>query len=126
MYHRTRAFVVLPRLSQDGYVLARILARAQKKGPFKMLSKDPATLYNRLRPPKANFVQARARLQGLLYEFNDEGADLSLVEQNSPMYTVPDRLGRVTEGIRDGYYWPYTHSVVRQAEEDVAQALSSA
>ena len=91
-----------------------------------MLSEEPATLYNRLRPPKANFVQARARLQGLLYEFNEEGANLSMVEKGSPLYTAPDRLGRLAEGIRDGYYWPYMHSVVRQAEETVAQALSSA
>ncbi|KAL1731678.1 hypothetical protein EV714DRAFT_271477 [Schizophyllum commune] len=110
---------------EDGYVLARILARAQKKGPLEMPSDDTEALYNRLRPPKANFVQARARLQGLLYESNEEGANLSLVEQDSPMYTATDRLERLAEGIRDGYYWPYTHSVVRQAEETVAQVLSS-
>ncbi|KAI5885322.1 FAD/NAD(P)-binding domain-containing protein [Schizophyllum commune H4-8] len=112
---------------QDGHVLARILARAQKKGPLEMLSNETmALLYNRLRPPKANFVSARARLQGLFYEFNEEGANLSLVEKDSPMYTAPDRLGKVAAGIRDGYYWPYTHSLVRQAEETVALALSTA
>ena len=43
---------------KDGYILAQILAHAQAKGPLEILSPDTMALYNRLRPPIANFVQA--------------------------------------------------------------------
>ena len=111
--------------TQDGYVLAQILAYAQKKGPLEALSDETMALCNRLRPPIANFVHDRARLQGLFYEFNEEGADLSLVEAGSPVYSAKERLAKLGEGMQDGYLW-WKHSIVRETDAAVKRALGEA
>ncbi|TRM70576.1 hypothetical protein BD626DRAFT_544851 [Schizophyllum amplum] len=108
---------------EDAYYLAKIFAHAQKKGPHEILSAEPLELYNRLRPPVANFVQARSRLQTLFYEFNEEGQDLSLVEARSPAHAEQDRLKRLEHGIWDGYRWS-RHSIVRQWDAEAAKVLS--
>ena len=111
-------------LRQDGYILAQFLARAQKKGPLEVLSQDTMALYNRLRPPIANFVQARAKLQSRLVQFNEDGVDLSLIEASSPMHTDTDRLTKLGNGLWDGLHW-YRHSIVRETDAAVAKALAA-
>ena len=111
--------------TQDGYVLAQILAYAQKKGPLEALSDGTLALYNRLRPPIANFVHERARLQGLFYEFNEEAADLSLVEAGSPVYSEKERLAKLGHGMQDGYLW-WKHSIVRETDEEMQRLLGDA
>ncbi|KAL1705719.1 hypothetical protein EV121DRAFT_279442 [Schizophyllum commune] len=108
---------------EDGFVLAQILAHAQKKGPLEALFDETMNLYNRLRPPIANFVHDRARLQGLFYEFNEEGADLSLVEAGSPVYSEKERLAKLGHGMQDGYLW-WKHSIVRETDAAVKRALA--
>lgn len=108
---------------EDAYYLAKILAHAQKEGPLEVLSDETMNLYNRIRPPVANFVQARARLQTRFYEFNEEGQDLSLVEADSPVYTEPDRLQKLGHGIWDGYHWR-RHTIVRETDAEAARVLS--
>ncbi|KAL1691427.1 hypothetical protein GGG16DRAFT_124909 [Schizophyllum commune] len=123
---------------EDGYVLAQILAYAQKKGPLEALSDETMALYNRLRPPIANFVHERARLQGLFYEFNEEGADLGLVEKGSPFYLgsvegkdegvngnkeEAKKLTKLGHGMQDGYLW-WKHSIVRETDAAVKRALA--
>lgn len=132
----TNCFYPFP--TQDGYVLAQILAYAQKKGPLEALSDETMALYNRLRPPIANFVHERARLQGLFYEFNEEGADLGLVEKGSPFYLgsvegkdegvngnkeEAKKLTKLGHGMQDGYLW-WKHSIVRETDAAVKRALA--
>ncbi|KAL1731679.1 hypothetical protein EV714DRAFT_208319 [Schizophyllum commune] len=109
---------------EDGYILAQILARAQKKGPLEILSQETMALYNRLRPPIANFVQARAKLQSRLVQFNEDGVDLSLIEASSPMHTDIDRLTKLGNGLWDGLHW-YRHRIVRETDAAVAKALAA-
>ena len=127
--------------TQDGYVLAQILAYAQKKGPLEALSDETMALCNRLRPPIANFVHNRARLQGLFYEFNEEEADLGLVEKGSPFYLEDPltdskgkegeegkseeakRLTKLGGGMQDGYLW-WNHSIVRETDAAVKRDLA--
>ena len=117
---------------KDGYVLARILAHAQAKGPLEILSPSTMALYNRLRPPIANFVQARARLQNQLVTFDEQGADMSLVEADSspanvdagsPMDANADRLTKLGDGIWDGLHW-YKHRIVRETDAAEKKALA--
>ncbi|KAL1738781.1 hypothetical protein HDZ31DRAFT_50451, partial [Schizophyllum fasciatum] len=110
---------------EDGYVLGQLFGHAQKKGRFEMLSNDIAATYNRLRPPIANFVQARAKLQARFHEFNEEGGDMSLVEASSPTHTETNRLAKLGHGIWEGFHWS-RHSFIRKMDKEVAHALSSA
>ena len=80
------------------------------------------TLYNRLRPPIANFVLSRARLQNRFYEFNEEGADLGLLQKDSPVLAETDRLARIGHAIWDGFHWR-EHPVVQETDVEVARAL---
>ncbi|KAL1745565.1 hypothetical protein HDZ31DRAFT_81840 [Schizophyllum fasciatum] len=109
---------------EDGYVLAQILARAQRKDPFEILSDETMSLYNRLRTPIGNFVQARARLQVRFYEFDEEGGDFSLLDKDSPVLRERDRLLKLSLGIEDGYMW-HQHKVICETDAAVEQALSS-
>ncbi|KAI5824529.1 FAD/NAD(P)-binding domain-containing protein [Schizophyllum commune Tattone D] len=108
---------------EDAYILARVLGHAQKKGSREMLSDETMKLYNCLRPPVANLVQARAKLQTRFYEFREEDVDLSLVEADSSLHKESDRLAKLGAGIWDGFHWS-NHSVVRQNDADVADLLS--
>ncbi|KAL1676193.1 hypothetical protein EV122DRAFT_280306 [Schizophyllum commune] len=98
------------------------------------LSEKTIALYNRLRPPIANFVQARARLQTRFYNFNEVGEDLSLIEAGSPVLAevkegagVMDegRLAKLGHGICDGYHWR-KHSIVRETDEEMKRLLGDA
>ncbi|KAL1662821.1 hypothetical protein GGF50DRAFT_116636 [Schizophyllum commune] len=108
---------------EDAYILAQILAREQRKGILAILSSETAPLYNRLRPPVANFVLSRARLQNRFYEFNEEGAELALLQKNSPVLTETDRLARIGHAIWDGFHWR-EHPVVQETDAEVARALN--
>ncbi|KAL1725479.1 hypothetical protein EV714DRAFT_277477 [Schizophyllum commune] len=107
---------------EDAYILAQILAREQRKGPLVILSSEAMALYNRLRPPIANFVLSRARLQNRFYEFNEEGADLGLLQKDSPALTETDRLARIGLAIWDGFHWR-EHPVVQETDAEVARAM---
>ncbi|KAL1744720.1 hypothetical protein HDZ31DRAFT_82482 [Schizophyllum fasciatum] len=107
---------------EDAYVLARIIAHAQRKDPLEVRSDDSAHLYNRLRPPIANYVQARARLQRQFYEFNGEDGDTGRSQTDSPAYAETDRLLEIGRAIWDGFHWQ-RHTIVRETDEEVARAL---
>ncbi|KAL1690635.1 hypothetical protein GGG16DRAFT_113958 [Schizophyllum commune] len=107
---------------EDAHILARILGHEQRKGPLAILSSDVLSLYNCLRPPIANFVLARARLQNRFYEFNEEGAELALLQADSPVLTETDRLARIGHAIWDGFHWR-DHPVVKETDAEVARAL---
>ncbi|KAL1749297.1 hypothetical protein HDZ31DRAFT_59581 [Schizophyllum fasciatum] len=121
---------------EDAYVLGRILGHvSSKSGPGSVLAPATMTLYNRLRPPVANFVQARARLQTRFYNFNEVGEDLGLLETGSPVHAIVgsavdadavdgDRLARLGHGICDGYHWR-KHSIVRKTDEEMQRLLGS-
>ncbi|KAL1727078.1 hypothetical protein EV714DRAFT_286736 [Schizophyllum commune] len=107
---------------EDAYILAQILAREQRNVSLAILSSETAPLYNRLRTPVANFVLSRARLQNRFYQFNEEGADLGLLQKDSPVLTETDRLPRIGHAIWDGFHWR-EHPVVQETDAEVARAL---
>ncbi|KAL1671441.1 hypothetical protein EV122DRAFT_226575, partial [Schizophyllum commune] len=107
---------------EDAYILAQIFAREQRKGLLAILSSETASLYNRLRPPIADFVSARARLQNRFYEFNEEGAELALLQKDSPVFIESDRLARIGHAIWDGFHWR-EHFIVKDTNTKVAVYL---
>ncbi|KAL1716835.1 hypothetical protein EV715DRAFT_204573 [Schizophyllum commune] len=118
--------VILPSKSSSPEVISPALISS--------LSEKTIALYNRLRPPVANFVQARARLQTRFYNFNEVGEDLGLIEAGSPVLAEvkegadamdEGRLAKLGHGICDGYHWR-KHSIVRETDEEMQRLLGDA